>query len=143
MKKRVLLVVLLAVALGIGAWYQQWNGNGNGEPLTLYGNVDIREVQLGFRVAGRLQAMNFEEGDAVQAGELLASLDDQPMRESLAVAEARVLEARARLDRFNTGSSGSTIWCRIGRDTASRWPLRWRRVCRSDLARPIVAWSAP
>ncbi len=109
MKKRVLLVVLLFVAVGIGAWYQQWNGNGNGGPLTLYGNVDIREVQLGFRVAGRLQAMNFEEGDAVQAGELLASLDDQPMRESLAVAEARVLEARARLDRFNTGSRPQEI----------------------------------
>jgi len=66
-------------------------------------------VQLGFRVAGRLQAMYFEEGDRVAAGDLLASLDDQPMRESLAVTAARVLEAQARLDRFNTGSRPQEI----------------------------------
>ena len=39
----------------------------------------------------------------------MALLDDRPMRESLAVTEARVLQARARLDRFNTGSRPQEI----------------------------------
>src|SRR5215472_2358426 len=30
--------------------------------LTLYGNIDIRQVELGFRVAGLLKSMQFEEG---------------------------------------------------------------------------------
>lgn len=109
MKRPVLIVLFLLVAAVGVAWnryYAEAEANGT---LTLYGNVDIREVQLGFRVAGRLQAMHFEEGDAVVAGELLATLDDKPLREALAVAEARVLEARAMLERANTGSRPQEI----------------------------------
>ena len=49
------------------AYSRMQSGNGNGE-LVLYGNVDIREVPLAFRVGGRLQAMNLEEGDRCSAG---------------------------------------------------------------------------
>jgi HlyD family secretion protein len=109
MKKSVLVVALL-LGCATAAWLNpQWFSVSVTGENRLYGNVDIREVQLGFRVAGRLQAMHFEEGDTVAAGDVLASLDDRPMRESLAVAEARVLEAQARLDRFNTGSRPQEI----------------------------------
>lgn len=108
MKKPVMVLVLVLLAVGGYLGYQQWSANGNGETL-LYGNVDIRDVQLGFRVAGRLVAMEKEEGDAVAAGDLLASLDEQPLREALAVAEANVMEARANLDRANTGSRPQEI----------------------------------
>ncbi|MEE4190645.1 MAG: secretion protein HlyD [Halieaceae bacterium] len=108
MKKPVMVLVLVLLAVGGYLGYQQWSANGSGETL-LYGNVDIRDVQLGFRVAGRLVAMEKEEGDAVAAGDLLASLDEQPLREALAVAEANVMEARANLDRANTGSRPQEI----------------------------------
>lgn len=108
MKTPVLVLVLLLAVGGGYVGYQQWSENGNGETL-LYGNVDIRDVQLGFRVAGRLASMELEEGDSVAAGDLLASLDDQPLQEALAVAEANVLEARANLDRANTGSRPQEI----------------------------------
>jgi HlyD family secretion protein len=109
MKKSVLVVALL-LGCATAAWLNpQWFSASVTGENRLYGNIDIREVQLGFRVAGRLQAMHFEEGDTVAAGDVLASLDDRPMRESLAVAEARVLEAQARLDRFNTGSRPQEI----------------------------------
>lgn len=108
--KKALMGILLTAALAAGvACNPQWTGNGNGDELTLYGNVDIREVQLGFRVAGRLQEMHFEEGDAVVTGDLLAKLDDKPLRESLAVAEARVAEAQANMDRAQTGSRPQEI----------------------------------
>ncbi len=108
MNKLVMAVLLLILLAGSYFGYQQMNVNGNGDTL-LYGNVDIRDVQLGFRVAGRLASMQLEEGDAVAAGDLLASLDDQPLREALAVAEANVLEAKANLDRANTGSRPQEI----------------------------------
>lgn len=108
MKKPVMVLVLVLLSVGGYVGYQQWSANGSGETL-LYGNVDIRDVQLGFRVAGRLVAMEKEEGDAVAAGDLLASLDEQPLREALAVAEANVMEARANLDRANTGSRPQEI----------------------------------
>ena len=79
------------------------------DALVLYGNVDIREVQLGFRVAGRVDRMNFEEGDAVIAGAVLATLDSKPMRDGLALAEARVAETGARLALLRTGSRPQEI----------------------------------
>lgn len=36
--------------------------------LTLYGNVDIRTVNLSFRVGGRVESLAVDEGDAIKAG---------------------------------------------------------------------------
>jgi hypothetical protein len=41
--------------------------------LTLYGNVDIRTVNMSFRVGGRLASLNVDEGDKIQAGQTLGS----------------------------------------------------------------------
>ena len=108
MKKRIVIVLLLLLAVGYAGW-TQWPRNGGDGALVLYGNVDIREVQLGFRVAGRLEQMNFEEGDAVTAGTVLATLDSKPMRDGLALAEAGVAEAEARLAVLRTGSRPQEI----------------------------------
>jgi HlyD family secretion protein len=109
MKKPMLFLIVLALAVTGYLGLQQWDNGRNGDGLTLYGNVDIREVQLGFRVSGRLAEMKVEEGDRVAAGDLLAVLDDRPLRESLAVAQAGVGEAQANLDRANTGSRPQEI----------------------------------
>ncbi len=105
-KRIVVLVVLLAAAY---AAYTLWPRDAAQDALVLYGNVDIREVQLGFRVAGRVDRMNFEEGDAVIAGAVLATLDSKPMRDGLALAEARVAETGARLALLRTGSRPQEI----------------------------------
>ena len=108
--KKGLVLVLVAVA-SVAAWFvfTERQNNVSGDGLRLYGNVDIREVQMGFRVAGRLKEMKLEEGDRVAAGDLLAVLDDRPLREALAVAEAGVSEARANLARARTGSRPQEI----------------------------------
>ena len=102
-----IIVVLLA-----GGGYYAWRYTsvaGDAETLTLYGNVDIREVRLGFRTSGRLTGMQFEEGDRVQAGDQMARLDDQPARQALAEAEALVMEARANFQRARSGSRPQEI----------------------------------
>jgi membrane fusion protein YbhG len=102
--KKVLGIVVIA-ALATAAFYTAdyfRNGNGGGG-LTLYGNVDIREVQLAFRVPGRIARMHFEEGDLVNTGDLLAELDDVPQRDAVAIADARVAESQARLDLLISG----------------------------------------
>ncbi len=99
--KRFVPLLLLVLVAGGWFWYdrqQQTNGS-----LYLYGNVDIREVQLGFRVSGRLQQMHAEEGDPVSAGAELARLDDLPQRESLALANAQLAQAEANLQLMRAG----------------------------------------
>ena len=109
MNKRVLIVPVIVIATLVVWLNPGWFKPSDNGLYRLYGNVDIREVQLGFRVAGRLQTMSFEEGDRVNAGDVLATLDPKPLQDAVAVAEALVLQAEARLSRFNTGSRPQEI----------------------------------
>jgi HlyD family secretion protein len=58
--------------------------------LTLYGNVDVRLVDIGFRVPGRVNQLFFEEGDVVKTGQLLAVLDQTPYNSQVEEAAANV-----------------------------------------------------
>lgn len=109
-KKRLLAfaIVLAIVLAGTAVWFE-WQPRQRTTALTLYGNVDIREVELGFRVAGRLLEMHVDEGDAVEAGQRLATLDAKPYREALAVAEARVAQAQANLAKLESGTRPQEI----------------------------------
>jgi HlyD family secretion protein len=89
--------------------WQRYDEGENGGALVLYGNVDIREVELAFRVPGRLEAMDFDEGDAVTAGAAVARLDAEPYEEALAVAEARVRQAEAQVAKLEAGSRPQEI----------------------------------
>jgi len=98
-----ILGVAAVVAIGFGAWASLTSRERAGG-LTLYGNVDIREVELAFRVGGRLATMRYDEGDSVKRGDVVAELDAEPYREALAVAEARVEQAQANLAKFKAGT---------------------------------------
>lgn len=56
----------------------------------------IRAVDVVAEVSGKVATVRHDVGDAVQAGEVLASLDTQVMRETLNQAEAALLAAEAR-----------------------------------------------
>ena len=58
--------------------------------LVIYGDVDIRDVNLGFRVPGRIETVLKDEGDSVSRGELVASLDKSTYKEALAEHAADV-----------------------------------------------------
>jgi HlyD family secretion protein len=63
--------------------------------LTLYGNVDIREVQVAFDASDRIARMFVEEGDFVRPGQLLAELDPRRYTAIANQARADVVQARA------------------------------------------------
>ena len=90
MKKKaaVITLLLLIICAVAGFWYIKQNRLNN--ELTLYGNIEIRQVDLSFQVAGRIEKMLKEEGDTVKAGELLAVMDDKDYRSNLEKAEADV-----------------------------------------------------
>lgn len=87
-------VLIVAVLIGAGIYYYKMQQNST-QTLTFYGNVDIREVDLSFRVSGRIQNMRFEEGNHVNRGEVLAVLDKDTYQEDLAMAKSMYKEAVA------------------------------------------------
>jgi membrane fusion protein (multidrug efflux system) len=58
-------------------------------------NQDVRVSAL---VAGRIAELKVAEGDHVRVGELIARLDDRPLRDQLSQAEAAAAQARASLE---------------------------------------------
>jgi HlyD family secretion protein len=109
-KKRMIPIVVVAVIAIAGyALWSQFAARESAGTLVLYGNVDVREVELAFRVPGRLATMRFDEGDDVHAGDTVAAIDAEPYREALAVATARVSQAEANVAKLEAGSRPQDI----------------------------------
>jgi HlyD family secretion protein len=100
----VALVVATLATRGFGLFASAGNNT-----LTLHGNVDIRQVDLGFRVSGRIAAIPFDEGARVSEGAVLASLDPAPLRDQLNAAEAQIAVAGAELDKRRNGNRPQDI----------------------------------
>lgn len=103
MKKPVaiILVVVVLLAAGIGGWL--WYQSQQHKGLTLYGNVDIRTVNMSFRVGGRLASLGVDEGDAIKTGQTLGMLDKAPYENALMQAKAGVSVAQAQYDLMLAG----------------------------------------
>jgi HlyD family secretion protein len=109
-RKRVGIVVTLALlaAAGGGAWW--WlNRPQAGGPLMLTGNVEVRQVNLGFKVAGRIDRLEVDEGDSVTEGQTLAQLDKVYFEEAIAQITAQRDQAKAALDKMKAGNRPEEI----------------------------------
>lgn len=96
-KKRVALGLGVIFIIIISLYYFYSLRNQAGQPLTLYGNVDIRTVNPGFRVGGRLMELNVDEGDDVHRGDLLARLEPAPYIREVRSQQAFVNQQKADL----------------------------------------------
>lgn len=107
-RKRILLIAAVLAACGL-VWFFVQRSAHKGEGLKLYGNVDIREVELAFRVSGKLGEVRVDEGDAVKAGDLLATLDARPYQDALAKAEGDRDAAAANMAKYHAGNRAEEI----------------------------------
>ena len=94
MKKKIALLLLILILIGLSAYFV-FRPKENTNELTLYGNIEIRQVDLSFQVSGQIEKMLKEEGDSVKKGELIAILDDKDYRSNLQKASAEVNKALA------------------------------------------------
>ena len=108
MKKAIVPLVLAAlVASGIGWWLA--HRHSAPDELVLYGNVDLREVDLAFNDSERISRVLVREGDAVRKGQVLAQLDTRRLVPQLVQAEALAAAQSAAVDRLHHGSRPEEI----------------------------------
>ena len=109
--------ILIAAAAAVAAFFLLTAGKKDDDGvITLYGNVDIRQVDMSFRVPGTLKEMFFEEGERVQKGDLLAALDDEDYRRTY---EKSLAETNLPLCKQKISSERSCISYANARDEAA------------------------
>lgn len=103
--RRVLPLAVIAAAVGVGIWYWLTHRTEQAAAsLVLFGNVDIREVDVAFKDAERVAAMFATEGDQVKQGQLLAMLDTSRLEPAVAQAEAQAQAQAQVVARLEAGN---------------------------------------
>ncbi|MEP9349126.1 HlyD family efflux transporter periplasmic adaptor subunit [Xanthobacter sp. KR7-225] len=102
MKRTVAILALLAALLGVGgagAWYLAARSrtlppgfaSGNGR-------IEATQVDVATKAAGRVLDVRAEEGDFVQAGQIVAQMDVEETAAALRTADAQAAQARQSRD---------------------------------------------
>jgi HlyD family secretion protein len=110
MAKFARLALLLVVAIVVAAvvWWSI-DRHPNRTELTLYGNVDLRQVELPFNGSERIAEVLAQEGDHVKQGQLLARLDTSRLLPQVAKAEADVVMQQQAVQRLHNGNRPEEI----------------------------------
>ena len=105
MKKRILILVVVLAAAGAGVYALRGGGKTPEGRLMVSGNIELTEVNIAFKTAGRLIERSVDEGDNVKKGQVVARLDRDQLnaqRErdmaSVASSEAQLVQARTSVD---------------------------------------------
>lgn len=110
MKKILLLALVLVVAGGalVVTWWLTHRDRADRE-LVLYGNIDLRQIDLAFNNSERIAKVLVQEGDHVHAGQVVAELETSRLEPQVAQAEAQVAAQREVVRRMHNGSRPEEI----------------------------------
>lgn len=104
MKKRLLIIgILILIAVSVFLLRKLGNKHDDGQ-LVLSGNVEVTEVDAGFKYAGRIIELPVEEGQKIKQVERLAVLDSGELESQVQQGNAYLAEARTKLEELRSGS---------------------------------------
>ncbi|HEV7984712.1 MAG TPA: biotin/lipoyl-binding protein, partial [Steroidobacteraceae bacterium] len=106
MPTRVRIALILAGLIGLALlswWWLESRQHARTE-LELYGNIDLRQVDLPFNGSERVAEVLVQEGDHVTRGQVLARLDTSRLAPQVAKAEADLAAQQQNVNRLHNGS---------------------------------------
>lgn len=118
------------------------------EEIVASGAIDaVTKADVAFQVGGRVESVAVEDGSEVAKDQVLARLDPSDTRQTLAIAEAKLAEVRARHGRLSRlhelGSLTDTDFDRIDaalREAESSAELARRQLAYTVLHAPFEGW---
>jgi HlyD family secretion protein len=102
------LLIIIILAAGVRLLLNR-NRHTQSDKLVIYGNVDIRQVELAFNASERIATMAVQEGDNVRRGQLLATLETERLTYAVQRAEAQVRSQQENLAKLIAGSRPEEI----------------------------------
>jgi HlyD family secretion protein len=108
-KKLLLLAILLILLSGVAYFVRFRNLNGHNGGVFVSGNIEATEVDLSFRISGQIISLTVVEGDRVQQGRVVATLDTDTLLAQKGSAEADIANSKAVLDELEAGTREEQI----------------------------------
>jgi HlyD family secretion protein len=109
MKRIILIAIFVVIMAGLFYTFSTRNKKEGNDFIMVSGNIETTEVDVGFKISGRIVSRFFEEGDWVDKGKVLAKLDDEDLRNRLEAARATLMSSQARLSKLLAGSRPEEI----------------------------------
>ena len=109
-RKRIsILTLVILVAAGIFLWRRLHQKGAPTDNVTIYGNVDIRQVQVAFNDNERIDKLLVDEGSVVHSGQLIGQLVQQRFSDAVAQDLALVAAQQQVVSRLHAGSRPEEI----------------------------------
>ncbi len=96
----ILLIVLIAIAVAV--WWYGFRTRERTDGLKISGNIELTEVNIGFKTPGQLIELDVKEGDVVKAGQIIGRLDTAQLESQKRMAEAALAAAESRLKQLGS-----------------------------------------
>ena len=102
MKKRLILIVFLALLFGVGAMVYWGQRSERLSELYYSGTIEATEANLAFQVSGRVKTVFFDEGQAVKKNQVLAVLDQEEFKAQRDQARSEWVRSQENLKQLET-----------------------------------------
>jgi HlyD family secretion protein len=102
-KKKIILIVVLIAAAAVAArlsW--KWFGDDDRGTIKISGNIELIQVDVAFKISGKLVERAVDEGDPVKQGMVLARLDREQLLRQREREHASLEAARTQLPQLQT-----------------------------------------
>lgn len=77
--------------------------------VKFFGNVDVRTVSLAFRVSGRLESLNFDEGQKLKKGDIIATIENSIFKENINQINAQIKLQEIQIKKLEKGYRSEEI----------------------------------
>lgn len=104
MKKRLLIagaVVLIGLSIFL---FKKLGGKQEDGKLSLSGNIEVTEVNAGFKYPGRIAELPVKEGRRVKKGDRLAVIENADIEAQVMQSKAYLSEAKTKLEELRAGA---------------------------------------
>jgi HlyD family secretion protein len=102
-RRAIAIAIAGACVIGVALWWF-FHPRTSADQLTLYGNVDLRQVELAFNDSDRIETVLVQEGDRVARGQTLARLDTRRLAPQVEQLEAETAAQAAVVAKLHAGS---------------------------------------
>lgn len=96
----IILIVLIAAVAAV--WWFGFRSHEQPDTIKISGNIELTEVNIGFKTPGQLVELTVKEGDPVKAGQIIGRLDTAQLESQKRMAEAEIAAAESRLKQLGS-----------------------------------------